>query len=546
MATSFRAVVNDPGASPPARPRKASVAAIAIGVIGMLFGAPSLAFPFGRDQALFYVVGREWARSGAVPYRDTFDLKPPFIYAVHAACVLVFGEGMWPIRLVEWLIVVPLFGVAAASLGSPAAERTPKHRLALGVLGAQVLYYGFFNFWETAQCELWCAAATVGALWVALRARLPWGASAAIAGVLAGLAFGMKPPAGLMVLVVIVLIVMKQRGDRWRAAWSVAIFGVASIGVLGATVLVFARSGALADLVDVVFNYNRAYVAGDREVTGIVDGLVRAGYNHHDLDPWSSVVHVLVVVGLARGGLDGRDRASRSRWALAAALLVSGAIGVFVQAKFYRYHFGLLLAGDLLALVLVASDMDRMLAPSKRRSAALTASILGLFALSFPQSHRWAKSTEAVLAHVTGSQDRAWFLGKFALGGQFFYAKDREEVGTWIREHSNPDDRILVRGFEPTIYVYARRWYGGRFVTTHHLNSHKVLYKREEWLAQDRRDIDRIKPRFVVALQGRPDMDHWPDPEWIDSEPFFEALGYRRVHSAYEFVVMERSAPEAH
>ena len=89
-------------------------AAIVIIALAMLFGAPSLAYPYGRDQGLFHYIGREWFVHGAVPYRDTFDLKPPPIYLVYGICARVFGDSMWGIRLVEWLLLVPLCGFLAA------------------------------------------------------------------------------------------------------------------------------------------------------------------------------------------------------------------------------------------------------------------------------------------------------------------------------------------------------------------------------------------------------------------------------------------------
>ena len=76
--------------------------------LGMLFGAPSLAYPLGSDQALFWYVGRGWLLYGAVPYRDAFDVKPPPIFLVHGLASLVSGGGMWGIRLVEWLAMIPI------------------------------------------------------------------------------------------------------------------------------------------------------------------------------------------------------------------------------------------------------------------------------------------------------------------------------------------------------------------------------------------------------------------------------------------------------
>ncbi|HSO32515.1 MAG TPA: hypothetical protein VLT33_08365, partial [Labilithrix sp.] len=69
----------------------------------MLFGAISLPYPPGPDQGLYFYIGREMVRHGAMPYRDMLDQKTPAIYLLYAALIRVFGEHIWGIRVAEWL-----------------------------------------------------------------------------------------------------------------------------------------------------------------------------------------------------------------------------------------------------------------------------------------------------------------------------------------------------------------------------------------------------------------------------------------------------------
>jgi hypothetical protein len=524
-----------------------SATSIVVLVLGALFGAHSLLYPYGRDQSLFHYIGREWVHHGAVPYRDTFDLKPPLIYLIHGLCILVFGDVMWGIRLVEWLVLVPLLGVLGASLATPRGARPPKLRIAFGVLGANVLYFGFFSFWDTAQCEIWCVVACLAAVWIALRTKVAPVPAAVATGLLAGFAFLMKPPAALMVLVIAAALVVREgghrRGDagaRKRAALSLFVFGVSALAVLGITILYFVKVGAFTELVDVVVNYNREYIKGDRDSSGVGGFIERVGKDHQYFDPWSTIVHGLLVVGLMRGGLDGRDRDARPRWLLAAALLATAVLGVFLQAKFYRYHYGLMVAGELVALLLVLEDLRRILPDWRAKTGLLVGSVLLLFLLNVPNSLRFIDFTSYSLTYVTGAENREWFADKFRQEWIQYYFKDREQIGLWVREHSKPDDRLLVRGYEPSIYVTAQRSYGGRFATAHHLTSRKVFYRRDEWRAQDRADIERIKPRFVVAQRHRDDWPGWPEPPDIDDAKWIEQFGYQPVYAAYEFVILER------
>jgi hypothetical protein len=58
--------------------------------MGLAFWLPTLLYPFGRDQAAFFYIAREWLLGG-VPYRDMVDHKPPLIYAVYALSHLFSG-----------------------------------------------------------------------------------------------------------------------------------------------------------------------------------------------------------------------------------------------------------------------------------------------------------------------------------------------------------------------------------------------------------------------------------------------------------------------
>src|SRR5215831_16775332 len=74
---------------------------LAIACLAILFAAVSLVLPFGRDQGLYFFVGREWLKHGAMPYRDTFEQKTPGIFFLHALAIALFGEHMSSIRILE-------------------------------------------------------------------------------------------------------------------------------------------------------------------------------------------------------------------------------------------------------------------------------------------------------------------------------------------------------------------------------------------------------------------------------------------------------------
>jgi hypothetical protein len=75
-------------------------------VLVIFAGALCLAMPFWGDQALFAVYGRQLS-SGAVLYRDVFDVKQPGIFVFYALGGRLFGStevGIHLFELVYWLV----------------------------------------------------------------------------------------------------------------------------------------------------------------------------------------------------------------------------------------------------------------------------------------------------------------------------------------------------------------------------------------------------------------------------------------------------------
>src|SRR3954468_2576593 len=62
---------------------------LALACVLLVVRLPSLTQPMGADQGLYAYAG-DRIRSGAVPYRDAWDQKPPAIHVTYAAMRAVF------------------------------------------------------------------------------------------------------------------------------------------------------------------------------------------------------------------------------------------------------------------------------------------------------------------------------------------------------------------------------------------------------------------------------------------------------------------------
>ncbi len=82
-------------------------AQVAGAVMLVAFGvaaAGSLFYPFGRDQGIFAWVADQIV-AGGVPFRDAWDQKGPATHYTYALIQLVFGRGLWGVRVFDLLAV---------------------------------------------------------------------------------------------------------------------------------------------------------------------------------------------------------------------------------------------------------------------------------------------------------------------------------------------------------------------------------------------------------------------------------------------------------
>lgn len=197
-----------------------------------------MAFRVGYPYALEWMEGNQWYSSyrmanGLQVYGDP-DITgflphpyPPLHTWMAAVALRVFGEELWPPRLVSILFTVACVALIARAVWS--RTRTP----AAAWLGACMFlgYYGVLDTWydlirvDMSYVALLLAAFT---LWDA-RVLSPWRASGAL--LLAGLALLAKQPA-LITFSLAVAYCIWRRVPRWRVLVPVALAVHASIHLL--------------------------------------------------------------------------------------------------------------------------------------------------------------------------------------------------------------------------------------------------------------------------------------------------------------------------
>lgn len=280
----------------------------------------SATYPFGWDQGIFAWAGGV-IRDGGLPYRDAWDLKGPLVYYVYALAQLVFGAGLWAIRLVDAVVLL----ATAWAIVRILTTLTDSTFARLGA-AFYVLWYASFSYWHTAQPDGWTGMLMTGAIAaVILKPEAVTPARAAAAGVACGLAALFKPFWLLFVLAVATPIWLGHVARRLSLLVALV---AGCLAPIGAAVFWFAVNGALDDFLQVHLRDAATYAS-----------LVPVDRVSGFLDSFSSSRTALVVLPLAiYGALTLRQR---NRCAAAAFLswAVIVFVGVWIQGRFFGYHW---------------------------------------------------------------------------------------------------------------------------------------------------------------------------------------------------------------
>lgn len=511
---------------------------VALALCGVAFGAQSLFYPFGRDQATHGYIGREWL-AGRLPFVSTFDIKTPGIFLAHMTAFFLFGDHMWGIRVLDLFGCVLPIGVLAAYAVTPRGERPRPGLLGFGVLAANLLYFGPFDFWNTAQCESFCSVFALAAMTCAIRAsaRAPLRAGLWV-GLFATIAVLFKPPSGFSALAAYGVLVwaLARQVDGRRAALRRALAATVGCALgsalpIGLMLAYFGAKGALPAMYEVLVVISRQYVIGGRSVTSVLQGLQATTWGIANFNATFIVVANALPVMAFRARARG-DRDTLFLFGAAAAGLVAGVLAVVLQVKFFTYHWAAMVGLLVLAVTALARDLDDRLRESGG-VAGMRVPIALLVALQLVGAAHGSRglhiAKRALYYARTGDRgplDQMWTIPNF-------YAwTDSREVGLWVREHAAPDDRLVVRGFEPQIYFAANKRYDGRFFWSTFLTEKRFSAGRDRLSQEDFACFKEAPPRWVVALT----YEH----KGVNAVETYESLGYVRREETHFFAVLER------
>lgn len=462
----------------------------------LLWGLPSLLYPFGHDQGEDAYVGFMMSQ-GATIYEDVYHVKPPGIPIIHILSqswfVMPDGLEMMSIRLLDlfWQALTAFFiyQIGRRLFGSPQKAIIPALLF--------VLMYYARDFWDTANSDGFLNLPVTAAFMLVLigeqrnRPMLPW-----FVGLLMGIAFLIKYPIGIMLAVISTIFLMGWREHRF--IWLVVRFVWLFIGFVipvGLFYLYLDFSGTLDSFFDFQFNYftqyNANFASGGEQFAFAIQQFLT--WARQDWLAWG-VLGAIMLLSLM---LVVKSRQGETRFGLAELFPLLWLIGsmahLIFQNKYYDYHTHPILPplALLIAQILYYLFENRPL--KVRQLGAVTAVCV------------------AVVLAVLNQPDRISLLGVNVLGGrtaeEIYLMSELFPKGGYtsaglvktaqaVEVRSSADDYVLVWAFEPGIYYLSGRETSTRFVYNFPLMGQLV---RPQLLHLFYLDLDDKPPSMIIV-----------------------------------------------
>lgn len=515
-----------------------------------LLGLVSLVFPFGRDHGIYAWIAR-LVLDGRVMYRDIMMGMAPLTALVHALAMVLFGDSMLSIRLVD----LAWTAATAALVCRFAWQAFGRRWLAVGAgIGFATLYY-LFDFWNTAQVDGFLNLPIVGAFVLALPALQRPGAGNRWrwfgAGVLLGTAVFFKYPIGLLVPVLgglALLTSLRSGRGRTGALWLLAGFGALAAVVLGA----LAVAGALPAFLEPLTRRAFGYATHDYLGEGALGRLVRM-FTTWLSRPGQGIGGLLGVVGLLVSVVAFRQRrflgqgCSRLALVLLWLWLAVALVTVYLQGRMFYYHYLPVLPPLALLTALGAAALLRPIwsgpEPAGRR-AVLTAGVVLLLLCCTAFPGRFGDLAGIVI----GSRSLADYRADPMHSTPDFSLGEQVELARHLRATTGPRDRVFVWGVDPLVNLLARRGSVTRFIYNHHLVSDWT------WPGLRRRFINELAsdpPEVFVIVHDDAtpwvtghDRDSYESLFYFDELLEFVARNYEVGNRVGRFDVLRRTDSE--
>lgn len=460
----------------------------------ILLRAPYLRVPvLVVDESLYAEVANN-ILDGGIPYRDTWDQKPPGIFYMYALVFSIFGiNNLYAIHLTA------AFAVAISSLIIFFIARIFGGNVAgmIAALSYSILASaGQASQLQGANTEIFAIMFALGALLLFLKSGFK-PHLLFCAGLLLGIAILFKQPTFLMVIPVIILLFLYS-GRKSQAFLITVFFFSGLITVLGSVILFFFLNNALYDFYLICYVQNFVYMDGNDLSHGLLTAIknipffIKGNYVFYttSLLMFFYLSYQLIKKLINKSPVDSGSVFLVS-WYLMSFCSVS------LGWRFEGHYFFFIFPSVAVLGSLFWTKIIRFLYIKRKLFAVFAGLIFSagiIYSLTlhcgFPPGFKKVYFTILDPQNPTGQSIR--------------------QTAKYIMDNSSKNSRIFVWGLCPEIYTLSNRRCAGRFIYTNYLigmmTGDKYFYSNTERLDRiipgswDKLidDLIKYKPVFIV------------------------------------------------
>ena len=443
-----------------------------------------LGIPLERDEGEYAYAG-QLILQGIPPYKLAYNMKFPGTYAAYALIMSIFGQTIVAIHLGLLLINVAtialIFFVGRRLIntvaGLTAAASYAVLSVSPSVLGLAAHATNFVVLFVLGGILLLLEEQAVTALEPSQPKRL---VQLFASGLLFGIGALMKQPGVLFIPFGAIYIVWNYLNGRLflnRMFLRILIFVAAAAVPLGVTSLILWGAGVLHTFWFWTVNYARQY--GSLVPLSQAPQILSRSANEVVLTAWP----IWILAGI--GALTVWDHRIRASILFLIGFLFFSALAVCPGFFFRTHYFILVLPAVSLLAGAAISKLTEIL---EGRLILLRLVPLLLFAFAFSVPIMLDKKISFEL-----SPNQA--CGLIYPDNPFL---ESVRIGTYVREHTEPDDTIAVLGSEPEIYFYSHRHSATGYIYTYGLmEPQKYAHHMQEEMI---REIEDARPKYLISV----------------------------------------------
>ena len=448
----------------------------------IILGAPTLIYPFGRDQGEYAWIATS-TLNGILSYSEIFNVKPPFTHLIHQVALVSFGYKIASIRILDllWQFATAIFIFKIAKqIGQPRVT-------SIFAAVVYLLSYFIMDYWTIAQTDGFLNLPITAGILLFLRAQQKihfW--IYAASGVAIGLGTLFKYPIGILIVFLSLLILIRKTKN---CLFSVLWLGIGFAAPLAVGTLVMLLRGNLADFLWIQSTFISRYSTMPILDLSYARTIIHVFFAIYPVLGWGSLFGIY-------GLFSGHSRSGWMKMTVLATWWASAVIHFVIQNKFYGYHTLPILAPLALMTSNLFVDVTKMRGLFRFAIGVwgIWLMVFQFFSYNFPQ--KYVRLYDVAVGEIT--LQMAYGDEMFTDSLDFSVRADME-IAEYLIANTNQDERIFIWGFEPGIYFLSQRRNATRFIYNFPLYGPNATSElQQEFL----KDIREQKPVYIAIVRN--------------------------------------------